>query len=80
MRTISVILFIAFLQLPQDKEFEKLHGRIVSEQIERRGVRDSATLASMRKVQRHLFEPENQTENVYGRPTLTSEFWKFKDP
>ena len=65
MKTILCILFITFLQLPQEKEYELLRAKMVKEQIEKRGVRDSATLASMRKVQRHLFVPENQMGNAY---------------
>ena len=38
---------------------------MVKEQIEDRGVRDSATLAAMRKVPRHSFVSSNMVSNAY---------------
>jgi len=39
--------------------------RMVSEQIEARGVRDRRTLAAMRKVERHLFVPGDSARLAY---------------
>jgi protein-L-isoaspartate(D-aspartate) O-methyltransferase len=39
--------------------------RMVREQIEARGVRDARVLAAMRKVQRHLFVPEQMIPHAY---------------
>jgi protein-L-isoaspartate(D-aspartate) O-methyltransferase len=38
---------------------------MVKDQIEKRGINDKSTLAAMRKVERHLFVPENQKKNAY---------------
>jgi len=65
MKTILCILFITFLQPPQEKEYERLRLKMVKEQIEKEGIKDSATLAAMRKVQRHLFVPEIQMDRAY---------------
>ena len=38
---------------------------MVSQQVESRGIKDSLTLTSLRKVKRHLFVPEDLTEDAY---------------
>ena len=43
----------------------RLRNEMVKEQIEDRGVRDSATLAAMRKVPRHSFVSSNMVSNAY---------------
>ena len=47
-------------------EYVRLRERMVSSQIEARGVRDPGVLAAMRKVQRHLFVPEPLRDRAYG--------------
>lgn len=46
---------------------------MVSEQIARRGVRDTLVLQAMRKVPRHLFIPEEQRPNAYKDRALPIE-------
>jgi protein-L-isoaspartate(D-aspartate) O-methyltransferase len=65
MKTILCILFIPFLQPPQEKDYQDLRTGMVKDQIEKRGIKDSATLAAMRKVRRHLFVPSNAMEYAY---------------
>jgi len=51
-----------------DEEPDVFHAarrRMVSEQIERRGVRDQRVLEAMRRVPRHLFVPLALTERAY---------------
>jgi len=48
------------------RHFEKLRLRMVSEQIERRGVSAPAVLAAFRKVPRHLFAPLELRSSAYG--------------
>ena len=40
-------------------------GKMVKEQIERRGVTDKAVLEAMKKVERHLFVPEDLKNTAY---------------
>jgi protein-L-isoaspartate(D-aspartate) O-methyltransferase len=66
MRAANLILFIAgFLAPLPQQDYSKLRQEMVSRQIEERGVKDSATLAAMRKVPRHLFVPADQQSNAY---------------
>lgn len=66
MKTTITLLFIAWIfPLAEFQDFKKLREEMVSRQIERRGVEDAATLASMRKVERHLFVPPNAVSNAY---------------
>jgi len=48
-----------------DQSYETKSKNMVKEQIEERGVTDSATLHSMRLVKRHLFVPQNLIEDAY---------------
>ncbi len=45
--------------------FEDTRIRMVTEQIERRGVRDFRVLAVLRKIPRHLFVPPEMREEAY---------------
>jgi len=66
MKTPIILLFIAWLlPLAENQDFKKLRDQMVSTQIERRGVQDAATLAAMRKVERHLFVPSHAVSNAY---------------
>lgn len=53
------------LTLLLTQDYEKLRREMVKTQIEDRGVKDSATLASLRKVARHSFVPKDQVNNAY---------------
>lgn len=48
-----------------EEELKTARERMVSEQIEARGVKDPRTLAALRKVQRHLFVPEAEARLAY---------------
>lgn len=66
MKLSILIIFIPWLYSPaQEGNYERLRERMVKEQIAQRGVNDPATLAAMRKVQRHLFVPDNITDYAY---------------
>jgi protein-L-isoaspartate(D-aspartate) O-methyltransferase len=47
------------------QDYEKLRREMVRTQIENRGVKDSATLAALRKVARHSFVPGEQVSSAY---------------
>jgi len=51
-------------------EYQEARERMVSEQIEARGVRDTRVLATMRKVPRHLFVPPDEQAYAYGDSPL----------
>jgi protein-L-isoaspartate(D-aspartate) O-methyltransferase len=66
MRTAQLILTIGlFLPLITLQDYAKLREQMVKNQIESRGVEDSATLASLRKVPRHSFVPASQVAHAY---------------
>lgn len=66
MRTASWIVILAwFLPGMLMQDYTKLRSEMVKTQIEVRGVRDSATLAALRKVPRHSFVPPEQIDNAY---------------
>jgi len=53
-----LLLSLALLAMPRTGEdFARLRERMVKEQIEARGIRDTEVLAAMRAVPRHLFVP-----------------------
>jgi len=66
MRTATLIVTLGWL-LPQMlmQDYKKLREEMVKTQIENRGVKDSATLAALRKVPRHSFVPTDQVTNAY---------------
>jgi len=47
-------------------EFEGTRARMVRDQIESRGVRNTAVLEAMRAIPRHLFVPEGYRSMAYG--------------
>ena len=66
MRLSLLIVFVLWLTPSlQEMNFSRLREKMVKEQIERRGITDQATLSSMRKVQRHLFVPDNLVDYSY---------------
>jgi protein-L-isoaspartate(D-aspartate) O-methyltransferase len=50
---------------PEEPDWTMQRERMVSQQIEARGVKDSLVLESMRSVPRHLFVPENYRDAAY---------------
>lgn len=66
MRAATLIITLGWL-LPQMlmQDYKKLREEMVKIQIENRGVKDSATLAALRKVPRHSFVPPAQVNNAY---------------
>jgi protein-L-isoaspartate(D-aspartate) O-methyltransferase len=66
MRTASLIVTLGWLlPLMFMQDYKKLREEMVKTQIEDRGVKDSATLAALRKVPRHSFVPLDQVANAY---------------
>jgi protein-L-isoaspartate(D-aspartate) O-methyltransferase len=49
----------------QEDKYRARREKMVSQQIERRGVKDPVVLKAMRTVKRHEFVPAGQTENAY---------------
>ena len=68
---ISIFIFVVIYSCERDKKkdlvisFESKRNDMVNKQIEGREVTDSATLNSMRKVERHLFVPKDQVNFAY---------------
>jgi protein-L-isoaspartate(D-aspartate) O-methyltransferase len=64
---LTLLILFALLLYPslQEKNFSRLREKMVKEQIEQRGIQDPATLSSLRKVQRHLFVPDNLRDYAY---------------
>ncbi|MFV2072396.1 MAG: protein-L-isoaspartate(D-aspartate) O-methyltransferase [Thermoanaerobaculales bacterium] len=52
-------------QTQETPDWQVLRQRMVSEQIEARGVKDPLVLESMREVPRHLFVPANSRDAAY---------------
>lgn len=66
MKTATWIVTLGwFLPLILTQDYTKLRNEMVKTQIEGRGVKDSATLAALRKVARHSFVPDDQRANAY---------------
>jgi len=59
---IGLMLFV----LPwQEDAYKERREKMVTQQIERRGVEDPAVLTAMRTVKRHEFVPSGQVNNAY---------------
>ncbi len=67
--SILMSVFLAFgsvgLMQGQSRTFEMERNKMVSKQIEARGIQHQATLDAMRKVPRHLFIPDYLWESAY---------------
>ena len=59
-----------FILLLFQQDYTKEREAMVKTQIQARGVKDSSTLAAMRKVQRHKFVAPNQAVSAYGDSPL----------
>lgn len=64
MKTPGILLLLLFSFTFQHTYQEK-RNKLVSQTIERRGVRDPSVLKAMRTVQRHLFVPANRIDYAY---------------
>ena len=66
MKTATLMITLGWLlPLMLMQDYTKLRDEMVKTQIENRGVKDSATLAALRKVPRHSFVPTDQVANAY---------------
>ena len=66
MKVASILVLTLWLLLfRKQQDFEKQREEMVKSQIEKRGVKDPATLAALRKTPRHLFVPTNSIANAY---------------
>jgi protein-L-isoaspartate(D-aspartate) O-methyltransferase len=64
MRVAKLIITFIWL-LPVQDVHVKRRDEMVKDQIEERGIHDAATLASLRKVPRHLFVPKKSIDDAY---------------
>jgi protein-L-isoaspartate(D-aspartate) O-methyltransferase len=53
-------------QVPSGIDYRGLRERMVKEHLESRGIYDKKVLEAMRKVERHLFVPEEAALSAYG--------------
>lgn len=66
MRVVKVIvLAVVLLPVQQEKDFVQRREEMVKTQIEKRGIKDAATLAALRKTPRHLFVPKSIIDDAY---------------
>lgn len=66
MKLLLLIIFaLSVHPSAQEKDFARLREIMVKGQLELRGIQDRATLAAMRKVERHLFVPNNIIDYAY---------------
>src|ERR1044072_8964130 len=64
----NIALFIWILLLafpPQEDVYKSKRDKMVKQQIEQKGVKDTAVLKAMRTVKRHEFVPSGLVENAY---------------
>ncbi|MEX2567553.1 MAG: protein-L-isoaspartate(D-aspartate) O-methyltransferase [Cyclobacteriaceae bacterium] len=62
---IFLLITMICLIISQSDSYEDARMKMVADQIEARGIKDSGVLASMRKVPRHLLVPDIQKPNAY---------------
>lgn len=66
MKTIFFLLFLGYtLGVSAQKNYDKMRKSMVDQQIEARGVDHRATLEAMKKVERHLFVPDDWITLAY---------------
>ena len=65
MHALILILILCLSAFLQDDPYVRDREIMVRTQIEMRGIKDQATLSSMKKVQRHLFIPKDLRDNAY---------------
>jgi protein-L-isoaspartate(D-aspartate) O-methyltransferase len=67
---LAAMLLAPAATLLAEDEYRAARDRMVARHIESRGIRDSATLAAMRTVPRHLFVPEARQRQAYADTPL----------
>ena len=71
---LCLLVLVACEGYPQSSTKEdslsRLRNRMVSDQLERRGIKNPAVLAVMRKIPRHLFVPPNLLYHAYDDTPL----------
>jgi protein-L-isoaspartate(D-aspartate) O-methyltransferase len=66
MKVASLLVMTLWLFIfRKQQDFEKQRDEMVKSQIEKRGVKDPATLTALRKTPRHLFVPANSLADSY---------------
>ena len=60
-----IVVALWLLPVQQEQDFAKRREEMVKKQIEKRGIKDAATLAALRKTPRHLFVPNNVLDDAY---------------
>ena len=60
-----IVLALWLLPVQQEQDFAKRREEMVKAQIEKRGIKDAATLAALRKTPRHLFVPKSIINDAY---------------
>ncbi|MEN8192543.1 MAG: protein-L-isoaspartate(D-aspartate) O-methyltransferase [Bacteroidota bacterium] len=65
MINLIVITLLLMILQPEKDPYSEQRLNMVQQQIERRGIKDKATLESMKKVKRHLFVPEGFEDYAY---------------
>ena len=66
MKVASLLVLTLWLFIfRKQQDFEKQREEMVKSQIEKRGVKDPATLTALRKTPRHLFVPANSLADAY---------------
>jgi protein-L-isoaspartate(D-aspartate) O-methyltransferase len=60
-----IVIALWLLPLQPQQDFTRQREKMVKSQIEKRGIRDAATLTALRKVPRHLFVPESVVKDAY---------------
>src|SRR5688500_8491304 len=60
-----IVVALWLLPVQQELDFAKRREEMVKKQIEKRGVKDAATLAALRKTPRHLFVPKSIIDDAY---------------
>ena len=87
--TVKLIVIIAFSmgllacssQRKQDDPYQAARQRMVTEDIQRRGIDDQRVLQAMLKVERHLFVPESYRSMAYAdRPLPIGEGQTISQP
>ena len=63
--TVFAIIAGAALTVADEEVFMLAREKMLKEQIQRRGITDSRVLDAMRKIERHLFVPENLKNLAY---------------
>ncbi len=72
MKPIIALLFVLWIAIPVvAQNYEALRNTMVRTQIEARGIDHAATLAAMRKVERHLFVPGAYQKYAYEDTPLS---------